>query len=115
MTKTFRDYIEDMLNAAREVREFTRNMSLADFLRDRKTSNAVIRSLEVLGEAAKRIPEDIRQRYPEIPWKSMAAMRDKLIHEYHGVDLAMVWKTVEEDIPPLIPALERLLREMSNT
>ncbi|MEN3010482.1 MAG: DUF86 domain-containing protein [Candidatus Bipolaricaulaceae bacterium] len=111
MSRTYRDYLEDMLNAAREVCEFTKNMDFDTFQRDRRTVNAVIRSLEAMGEAAKRIPEDWRRRYSEIPWKPMAAMRDKLIHEYHGVDLAMVWKTATEDIPPLVPLLERVLQD----
>ncbi len=111
MKRTYRDYLEDMLLSAKEVLEFTAGMSLTEFLKDRKTANAVIRSLEVLGEAAKKIPEAMRLRHPEIPWRDIAGMRDKLIHEYHGVDLTVVWRTVQEDIPPLIPLLEKMLSE----
>lgn len=68
MKRTFQDYLGDMVSSAKEVLEFTAGMSLEMFLRDKKTSNAVIRSLEVLGEAAKKIPEDVRLRYLEIPW-----------------------------------------------
>jgi uncharacterized protein with HEPN domain len=82
------------------------------FVRDRRTVNAVIRSLEVLGEAAKRIPDEVRQKYPAIPWKRMAGMRDKLIHEYSGVDLETVWDVITEELPLLKPALEKLAQEL---
>jgi uncharacterized protein with HEPN domain len=108
---TFRDYLEDMLHSAEEVIEFTADMGFEDFRRDRKTINAVIRSLEVMGEGAKKIPDELRLRYPAIPWRDITGMRDKLIHEYHGIDLAIVWQTVQHDIPPLIHWLEKLLQE----
>lgn len=85
------DYLADILQALAEVEDFTKGMTYSAFARDKKTVNAVIRSLEVMGEAAKRIPDDVRAKHPEIPWKRMAGMRDKLIHEYAGVDLEMVW------------------------
>jgi len=78
MSREFGDYIADVLNAAREVEQFTCGMSFEVFAADKKTVNAVIRSLEVMGEAAKRIGDDIRLRYPGIPWRRMAGMRDKL-------------------------------------
>ena len=87
-------------------------MSYAAFICDRKTINAVIRSPEVMGEAAKRIPEEVRKKYPDIPWKRMAGMRDKLIHEYAGVDLETVWDVITEELPPLKPLLEKLTGEM---
>lgn len=111
MRRTLLDYLEDMRASALEVRDFTRGMSFEEFLQDRKTVNAVIRSLEVLGEAAKRIPEDVRVKHPDIPWQDIAGMRDKLIHEYHGVDLEIVWNTVQEDIPALLPQIEKVLAE----
>ncbi len=89
--KDFGDYIADILNAVNEVEEFTEGMNFETFLTDKKTINAVIRSLEVMGEAAKHVPEDVRDKYPDIPWKRMAGMRDKLIHEYSGLDLEIVW------------------------
>lgn len=92
-----------MVGAAKDVLEFTEGMTFAEFQRDRKTINAVIRSLEVIGEATKKVPEDVREKYPVVPWRDIAGMRDKLIHEYHGVDLGMVWRTVCEDIAPSPP------------
>ncbi len=106
------DYLSDILQSIVEVQRFTRRMTYRSFVKDRKTVNAVIRSLEVMGEAAKRIPEEIRTNHPEIPWKRMAGMRDKLIHEYAGVDLEMVWDVVQEELPPLKPLLEELKNEL---
>jgi uncharacterized protein with HEPN domain len=65
-----------------------------------------------MGEALKKIPSKIREKYPEIPWKYIAGMRDKLIHEYHGVDLGIVWEVIKKEIPPLKPKFERILNEL---
>lgn len=112
MKRTWRDYIADILAAIQEVEEFTRAMEYEQFEVDRKTVNAVVRSLEVMGEAAKRIPEEVRQRYPGVPWKRMAGMGDKLIHEYSGVDLEIVWGAVKTELPPVKPFVEQALREV---
>jgi len=112
MKRTYKDYVLDILSSIQEIDQFTKGMSFEDFVDDKKTVNAVIRSLEVMGEAAKKVPSEIRSKYPEIPWKYMAAMRDKLIHEYHGVDLEIVWEVVKNEIPPLKPKFEKILKEL---
>ena len=112
MKRTYRDYAADMLACFGETQEFTRGLDFDAFARDRKTINAVLRSLEVMGEAAKRIPEEVRERHPGIPWKRITGMRDKLIHEYSGVDLEIVWGVVQEELPPLRVLLERLLQDL---
>jgi uncharacterized protein with HEPN domain len=89
---------------------FVEGMEYEDFIRDDKTIFAVIRVIEVIGEAVKKIPEDVKKEYPEIPWREMAGMRDKLIHGYFGVNLKRIWKTVNEEIPPLKPLFGNLLR-----
>jgi uncharacterized protein with HEPN domain len=110
--RSFRDYVEDILTSFEETQEFTRSLEFDAFTQDRKTVNAVVRSLEVMGEAAKRIPMEIRERYPEIPWKGLTGMRDKLIHEYSGVDLAIVWEVVKKELPPLKPLFDRMVRDL---
>jgi uncharacterized protein with HEPN domain len=109
MNRDYTDYITDILNSIDEINEFTADMDYEIFSLDKKTINAVIRSLEVMGEAAVKIPQDIRERFAEIPWKRMAGMRNKLIHEYFGVDIELVWEVCKNEVPPLRPLLERML------
>ena len=113
MKRDLSDYIADIAEAINETDEFTAGMDFETFLSDRKTINAVIRSLEIMGEAAKRIPEDFRIKHPDIPWRRMAGMRDKLIHEYSGVDLEIVWAVIREELPPLRLLVANIAAETS--
>jgi len=110
--RTFRDYVEDILTSFKETQEFTEGLDFDAFAKDRRTINAVVRSLEVMGEAAKRIPAEIRKKYPEIPWKRMTGMRDKLIHEYSGVDVEIVWGVVKTELPSLKPFFAQMLQDL---
>ncbi len=101
-----------MLNAVVKAQGFVAGISYDDFATDDKTVFAVIRALEVIGEAAKRIPESVRLEFPGLPWRSMSGMRDKLIHEYFGINLRVIWKTVTEEVPALEPELRRVLSEV---
>lgn len=100
-------YLHDMLQAAREIQEFCA-VDEAVFMQDRMRQRAVIQCFEVLGEACKKLPASVRDRYPELPWRYMAAFRDKLIHDYFEIDLQLVWSTARQEIPKLIPQLDTI-------
>ena len=102
------------MNAIADIDDFTRGMSYELFKSDKKTISAVIRCLEVLGEATKHIPASFRRKYPHIPWSKMAGMRDVLIHDYMGVDLMTVWKVAHGRLPELKPLLELLKASKNN-
>ncbi len=90
MNREVRDYVQDVIDAMEKGMKFIEGMEYEEFVKDDKTVFAVIRALEVIGEAVKNIPEEVRRKYPEIPWRDMAGMRDKLIHSYFGVNLKMI-------------------------
>lgn len=114
MKREFLDYVEDMIDAMDRVTEFTEGMKYDDFAKDDKSASAVIRKLEIIGEAVKKIPEGVKKEYPEIPWKDMAGMRDKLIHGYFGVNLKKVWQTAKKDIPNLKSLFGKILEDWKN-
>lgn len=105
------DFLADILEALADLRDFTSEMTFEEFCQDRKTTNACIRSLEVIGEATKKIPNETRQQKPHIPWQAIAGMRDKLIHEYFGVDLGIVWQTIQHDLGVFEQAVSELLAQ----
>lgn len=109
--RTHIDYLADILDAIRKVIQFIQGTTLEEFKKDDKTVFAVIRGLEIIGEATKRIPTSVRDLHPEIPWREMAGMRDKLTHEYFGVNLIVLWKTATEDLPRIEPAISRVVAE----
>ena len=98
-----------MLSCINDIFTYTSNMNSADFLNNKLVQDATIRNLEIIGEAAKSIPDSFRSQYPYIPWKKMSGMRDKLIHNYMGVDIWAVWVVVEDILPTLKLELEKTI------
>ena len=108
--REFVDYLRDILEHAEAAIDFVADTADATELEnDRRTFWAVIRALEVIGEAARHIPAEFRQAHPEIAWRGMTGMRDKVIHDYFGVDSAVVWRTVREELPPLCTSIRALI------
>lgn len=107
-------YLIQMIERADRIFDYTEG-GRDEFLSDPKTQDAVLRSFEILGEAAKRVSQEIRDQAPEIPWRSVAGFRDVLIHQYEGVDLEIVWKRIVEDLPPLKASLHALLRQFEES
>lgn len=110
MKRDYTLYINDMLECIERIEEFVGDMSYEEFVEDDKTSSAVVRKLEIMGEASKNIPIEIRREYKEIPWSDVAKMRDKIIHFYFGVDYEIVWKVIKERLPGIKPFIEQVLR-----
>jgi uncharacterized protein with HEPN domain len=103
--------VADILVAINDVEDFVSGMDFESFTHDRKTVNAVIRALTVIGEAANHVPNDIADLHPEIPWADMRDMRNVVVHEYFGVDARVLWDTAHDDLPPLVTPLRSLVSE----
>jgi len=113
MKREYKLFIQDIKECIAQIDEFVGNMKLEDFKADEMVSSAVVRKLEVIGEATKNIPSEIRQKYKELPWSDMAKMRDKIIHGYFGIDYEVVWKTIKERLPEIKPKIDSIL-ELEN-
>jgi uncharacterized protein with HEPN domain len=101
-------YLDDIRSAIQRIRDYAAGMDIEDFKADPKTQDAIIRNLEIIGEAAKGIPDPLRDKTPEIDWKRIAGLRDILIHQYFGIDLDIVWDVVVTKLDPLQQAVETL-------
>ena len=109
MKREYRFFLEDMISCINAVEEFVRGMDFDEFLEDDKTTSAVIRKFEIIGEAAKHIPPAIREKYARIPWKSVIGLRDRLTHAYFGIDHQLVWDLIQTEFPKLRDVLEEIL------
>ncbi len=107
--RLYSDYLLDIVDHSEKAMRFLRGVSFDDFQDNEEKTFAVVRALEVIGEAARHIPKSIRDKHPEVPWKKAIGMRDKVVHEYFGVNLQTVWRTVHEDPPPLRDTVKRML------
>ena len=109
MKKEVKIFLQDIKESIDRIEEYTQDMSEEDFMRSIQTQDAVIRRLEIIGEAVKNIPEDFRSRYPDVPWKQIAGMRDVLIHGYSRVNLERVWKVVKSELLELKLKVSQML------
>ena len=110
MLRTDKVRIRHILDASKEAVEFTKGRSRAELDSDRKLNLSLVRLLEVIGEAARGMSDEFRTQHPELPWKKMVGMRDRLIHGYYDVDLDVVWETATEDLPELVNRLENAIK-----
>lgn len=109
--RDLRDYLQDILDAVNDIEKFVADMSYEQFIKDKKTLNAVVRSIEVIGDASKRLPLSLKAKNSELPWREITGMRDKLIHAYFGMDTETIWKTVKENIPQLKQAIKKMVKD----
>jgi uncharacterized protein with HEPN domain len=114
MLRDFKVLLDDILEASQRIRSYTDGLSLSDLRADQKTIDAVVRNLEVMGEAIKKLPAEIRDRHPDVPWKKIAGLRDILIHEYFGIDLDIIWDVVQTKLPALTEQVAAILSAESD-
>lgn len=100
--------IEDMLAAIRKIERYIESMDQGQFHQDEKTVDAVARNLEILGEVTRQLPEEFVARFPDVPWRQMAGLRNRIVHDYFGLDLEIIWQIIRHDLPPLRAQLEEL-------
>lgn len=114
MSNEFLDYVEDILDAMNKAEILIEDVTYDQFEADFRINFAVVRALEIIGEATKRLPESLREQYSHIPWRGMAGMRDRIIHGYDNVDLQIVWDVIKRDIPQIKPQIQQILAEYGN-
>lgn len=109
--RDIRLYIEDVRESIAKIEKYTKGLDYNTFIKDPKTIDAVVRNLSVIGEAVKNFPDNLKSKYPQVPWREIAGTRNKTIHEYFGIDEDILWKTVKEDMP----AFKKQIIEISNS
>ena len=112
MRRDYRLYLDDILEAVEKIKNYTKGLGFDEFAQDGKTVDAVVRNLEIIGEATKHIPDGVRKKYPKVLWRDMAGMRDKLIHGYFGINLEVVWETIERRVQSLDLLIKEVLEKM---
>jgi uncharacterized protein with HEPN domain len=105
-------YLDDLLEAIQRIEEYSTHPDFESFKQDKKAVDAIIRNFEIMGEAVNKIPSSLRNKYPAIPWTEMKGMRNKLIHEYFGIDTQILWKTIKENLPQLGSQVRKMLHDL---
>lgn len=113
MSRDYRLYLDDIIEAMEKIIRYSADLTLEDFIKDEKTVDAVIRNFTIIGEAAKNIPDEIKAGQPGVPWKEMAGIRDKLVHQYFGVKYDVLWKTIRNRLPQIKPQIISILKQTS--
>jgi len=109
--RRWRFRLRHIIEAVEKIQDYVGGMSLVEFLTDSKTSDATLRNPEIIGEAARLVPEQVAGRYQQVPWADMRAMRNIVAHEYDRVNLHTIWDTIQNDLPPLVPLLRQVLEQ----
>ena len=112
--KRDKPYLQHIYDSICDIEQFTRDVSQGQFFENKEKQYAVIRALEIIGEATKNISRQLRATYPKMPWKTMAGMRDKLIHEYFGVKLERLWEVIQKDLPALKEQISQILEQIAD-
>lgn len=107
--RSYSDFIQDIIDAINSINEFINELSFDEFIKDDKTFSAVTRKFEIIGEAANRIPKVIQNKFPEIPWSYMVGIRNKIIHDYDGINLMIVYDSAKNDLSDLLSTLEKII------
>ena len=106
-------YIEDVRDSIAKIEKYTMGLDFNTFVKDEKTIDAVVRNLSIIGEAVKNFPDELKSKYPQVPWKEIAGTRNKTIHEYFGIDEDILWKTIKEDLPPFKKQISEIIKKYS--
>lgn len=108
--RDYTDFIQDIIDAINSINNFVADMSFEDFAKDDKTVSAVTRKFEIIGEAANRVPKSIQEKYKNIPWSYMIGMRNKIIHDYDGINLMIIFDSANDDLKDLLPRLKEIIK-----